>query len=118
MEQPTPVHATRRSDGLDPDSDLQRVRHLAKLLDAQFQIAGIPIGYDSIIGLVPVVGDTISAAISLYPIYLARRHGLGKLVLARMAGNVAVDWLIGTVPLIGDLFDVAFKANLRNLALF
>src|SRR5690554_6634427 len=99
------------------EADLQRLRRLAKLMDARFTIAGVPVGLDSIIGLVPGIGDTVTAAIALYPIYLAHRNGVRRSVLARMAGNVAIDWLVGAVPILGDIFDVAYKANLRNLKL-
>lgn len=98
--------------------DMQRLERLAKLLDSQFSIAGVQFGWDSLIGLVPAVGDVATAGLALYPIYLAHRHGLGRLTVLRMLGNVGVDALVGAVPLAGDVFDVAFKANRRNLELF
>lgn len=101
----------------DLEADVERVRKLAQLMDAQFEIAGIKLGWDAIIGLVPVVGDLASAAIAAYPIHIARKHKLGRLLQTRMAANVLLDWAIGAVPVIGDVFDVAFKANLKNLAL-
>ena len=101
----------------DLDTDIQRVRKLAELMDAQFEIAGIKLGWDAIIGLLPVVGDIATAVIAAYPIHIARKHKLGKLVEMRMAANVLVDWAVGSVPLLGDAFDVAFKANLKNLAI-
>jgi hypothetical protein len=97
--------------------DLERVRKLATLMDAQFEIAGIKVGWDAIIGLVPVAGDLAAAAIGAYPIHVARKHSLGKLLQARMAGNLLLDWAVGAIPLVGDLFDVGFKANLKNAAL-
>ena len=100
------------------DRDLARIEWLARSLDSKFSIAGIRFGWDSIIGLVPAVGDVATAALALYPIYLAGRHELGSWTIARMLGNVGVDVLVGAVPLAGDLFDVAFKANKRNLELF
>jgi hypothetical protein len=115
---PTPLQETLRTL-LDPglDADLNRARRLATLLDSRFQVAGIKFGLEGIIGLLPVVGDTIGTAIGLYPLYLAQRHNLGTGVKARMAANLALDWAVGLVPLLGDLFDIAYKANLKNFAL-
>ena len=97
--------------------ELQRARKLATLLDSQFSVAGVRFGLDAIVGLVPVVGDTLTALAALYPIWVARRHDLGKTVQARMALNVLADWAAGSVPIIGDLIDVTYKANLKNLKL-
>lgn len=118
MTQPIQVEAVRGQPRLDVEADLRRIRRLAKLLDARFSLGGVQFGYDAIVGLVPVVGDIVTALLALYPVYLARRHGLGGMLVARMVGNVLLDWLIGAVPLVGDLLDVAYKANLRNLELF
>jgi hypothetical protein len=107
----------RKAAQVSLETDLERVRTLAKLLDAQFEIAGIKLGWDAIIGLVPVVGDIVTAAIATYPIHIARKHNLGKGLQARMAVNVLIDWAIGAVPLAGDVFDVMWKANLKNLEL-
>jgi Domain of unknown function (DUF4112) len=99
----------------DIATDLQRVRKLAGWMDARFSIAGIRFGFDGLIGLVPAVGDTVTALVSLYPLSVARRHRLGGWVQAKILGNIAVDWVVGLVPLVGDLFDVGYKANTRNL---
>src|SRR5207253_1491074 len=101
----------------DLQADIERVRKLAIALDSQFQIAGFKFGWDAIVGLVPVAGDLAMTLIGVYPIIIARKHNLGGWVQARMAGNLLLDWLIGEVPLIGDFFDAAFKANLKNLAI-
>ena len=101
----------------DLEADLARARQLAHLMDAQFSFMGIPFGLDAIIGLVPVVGDAVTALVSLYPIWVARRHDLGKVVKGRMVLNVLVDGLAGLVPFVGDAVDVGFKANLKNLKL-
>ena len=98
----------------DAQRDLENVERLAKLLDTEFEFAGIRFGLDAIIGLVPVLGDSIAALIGLYPIYIAQQHKLGLLVRARMLLNLIIDWFIGIIPFIGDLADVAFKANIRN----
>jgi Domain of unknown function (DUF4112) len=97
--------------------DLARARKLARLMDSQFSIAGIEFGLDAIVGLIPVAGDCLTAAVSLYPIYLARRHNLGRTVQLRMGFNVLMDTLPGLIPVVGDVIDVAYKANLKNLKL-
>jgi hypothetical protein len=99
------------------EEDLQRVRTLARALDAQFEIAGIKFGWDAIAGLVPIVGDFATTAVGAYPLLVAHKHRLSKLVRFRMAGNLLIDWAIGAIPLVGDLFDVAFKAHLKNAQL-
>jgi hypothetical protein len=99
----------------DLATDVERVRKLAGWMDAKFSVAGVRFGMDGVIGLIPVVGDTVTALVSLYPLAVARRHRLGKWVQAKIFGNIALDWAVGLVPLVGDLFDVGFKANLRNL---
>lgn len=99
------------------DTDLRRARQIAKLLDAQFELAGVKFGLEAFLGLVPVVGDTVGALAGLYPLWVANRHKLGKAVQAKMAANLAIEWGGGLVPWVGDFFDVAFKANLRNVKL-
>ncbi len=103
---------------LDPRS-LERLRRLGHLLDNSFRVPGtnLRFGLDAIIGLVPGVGDLAGGALSLYIIVEAARLGVPRPLLARMGYNVAVDVLVGAVPVLGDLFDAGFKANLRNLAL-
>ena len=98
-------------------ADLHRARRLADLLDAEFSVAGIRFGLDAIAGLIPVVGDSIGFFAGLYPIHLVRKHGLGKRVEQRMIANLMVDAVGGMIPIFGDLFDISFKANLKNLAL-
>ena len=103
---------------LDPRS-LDRLRRLGNLLDNSIRVPGtnFRFGLDTIIGLVPGVGDLAGGALSLYIIVEAARLGVPRPLLARMGYNVAVDALVGAVPILGDLFDAGFKANLRNLAL-
>lgn len=98
---------------------LEHLETLERLFDRQFRIPGVPvrIGLDSILGLIPVAGDTLGAGMSLYLIWLAHRIGAGGGVKARMVGNAAVDYAIGLVPLVGDVGDVFFKANTRNVRL-
>lgn len=96
---------------------LERLEALAKLMDARFTlpILPIPIGLDTIIGLIPGVGDTISLGISGIIVAGSHKLDLPKRHLVQMGGNIFVDWLIGLVPIIGDLFDVGWKGNLRNV---
>jgi len=101
----------------DVQRDLENVDRLAKLLDTEFEFAGIRFGLDAIIGLIPVIGDSISALIGLYPVYVAQQHKLGLFIRVRMLFNLILDWLIGIIPFIGDMADVAFKANIRNAQL-
>ncbi|MEX2015297.1 MAG: DUF4112 domain-containing protein [Candidatus Hydrogenedentales bacterium] len=98
---------------------LRQVRALADLLDSKFAIPGtnFRFGLDPILGLIPGVGDAVSMALSAYIISQAQRLGLPRHVMARMVLNVLIDGLIGSIPLVGDVFDVLFKANRRNLKL-
>lgn len=93
-----------------------RARELARVLDSALTIPGtrIRIGLDSIIGLLPGGGDAIGAALSSIIVITALQQGVPKPVVWRMVGNVIIDTLIGSVPLLGDLFDVAWKANMKN----
>ena len=96
-----------------------RIDALATLLDTAFVIPGtnIRFGVDALIGLVPGIGDLITTALSLFIVREARALGAPRLLVARMLANVALDGLVGAVPLMGDAFDVAFRANRRNIAL-
>ena len=96
-----------------------QARALARLLDTAVRIPGTDIrfGLDPVLGLVPGVGDLVAGGLSAYILLLAARAGASAPVLLRMLGNLGVDALVGTVPLLGDLFDVGFKANARNVAL-
>lgn len=106
-----------RAAGPTQADSLARIGLLAKLLDNAVLIPGLNrrVGLDAVIGLVPGVGDAISAALASYIIWEARQLGLPRWKIARMVGNVAVDTAIGAIPLAGDVFDVFFKANQRNL---
>lgn len=106
-----------KAAGPSREDAVRRITALAHLLDNAFVIPGTNrrIGLDALIGLVPGIGDTVSALISSYIIWEARQLGLPRWKIARMIGNVAVDGLVGAVPLVGDLFDAGFKANMRNV---
>lgn len=96
----------------------KRLRALAWLLDNSIPLpGGFRVGIDAIIGLVPGVGDAVGALISAYIVNEARNMGAPRSVLLRMMGNVMIETIIGAIPFAGDLFDAAFKANSRNLAL-
>ena len=99
------------------EQDLTVARTIAKLMDSQFEVAGFKFGLDALIGLVPVAGDAASFVIGMYPVYLARKHKLGALVISRMMLNLGADFITGAVPLVGDVLDVAYKANLKNFKL-
>ena len=103
--------------GTDVQSIRQRVEAMEILLERSFKVPGtnFPIGLDSIIGLVPVLGDIVTTALGAYMVWEAKNLGLPNWKLWRMAGNVAVDTAIGAVPLVGDAADVLFRSNTRNL---
>jgi hypothetical protein len=98
---------------------IARLDALAALLDTAILIPGtnIRFGVDAIVGLFPGIGDAITTAISLYIVHEARQLGAPGHVIARMLGNVAVDGLVGAVPLLGDAFDVMWRSNVRNMRL-
>lgn len=109
-EQLSPEQRKRIRDELD---------RLSRLMDASFNLPGtdFKIGLDPIIGLIPGIGDSISLLISAYIVLQAHRLGASRWTLTRMVSNIVLDAAIGAVPVLGDLFDFAFKANQRNLKL-
>ena len=104
---------------LTREQRLARFEMLAKLLDVAFILPGTNIRYgvDGIVRLIPVVGDLLATAFSLWLVREARAQGAPWHVTARMLGNVAVDGVVGIVPFAGDAFDVLFRANMRNVRL-
>ena len=98
---------------------LERLDWIANLMDSAFLIPGtnITVGLDAMIGLVPGIGDTATTLISLWMVKEAHALGAPRHIVARMIGNVAIDGLVGAVPLLGDAFDVMFRANKRNMKL-
>jgi len=96
---------------------IERLDRLSQIMDTAIAVPGtnIRFGADAIIGLVPGIGDGVSTAIAAWIVYEAHRLGVPRRVLLRMIGNVAIDGLAGSVPVLGDLFDVAFRANRRNV---
>ncbi|MBA3670689.1 MAG: DUF4112 domain-containing protein [Gemmatimonadaceae bacterium] len=100
-------------------SSLARARTLARLLDSAARVPGtnVRFGLDAILGLVPGLGDIAGAAFSAHLVLLAARLGAPRATLVRMVANVAIDVVGGAVPVLGDLFDVTWRANTRNVAL-
>lgn len=98
---------------------LLQLQRLADLLDSRWRIPGTRwrFGLDGAASVVPVVGDTLTAGFSAYIIWQAASFGVPKSLLARMIANAGLDWAVGSIPVLGTVFDVAFKANRRNLAL-
>jgi hypothetical protein len=94
-----------------------RLEALARLLDGAFAIPGTNqrVGLDAIIGLVPVLGSAATAVVSAYIIMEARRLGLPRWKVARMVGNLALDSMVGSIPIAGNVFDVFFRSNQRNV---
>jgi hypothetical protein len=94
-----------------------RIEALARLMDVAFVVPGTNVRYgiDGLIGLIPIVGDLLTTAMSLWLVREARALGAPRYLVARMLGNVAVDGVVGIVPFVGDAFDVMFRANMRNM---
>ncbi|MEI9898983.1 MAG: DUF4112 domain-containing protein [Hyphomicrobium sp.] len=108
-----------RLEQAEIDAALLRINSLARLMDSLFVIPGtrVRLGVDALLGLVPVVGDVLAQLVAAYLIWEAKQLGVSKLTLWRMVGNTLIDTAIGAVPIVGDAFDVAFKANMKNLRL-
>jgi hypothetical protein len=105
------------ADRNNPAALRKRIETLELLLERSFTIPGInrPVGLDAIVGLVPVVGDVMTAVMGAYIIWEARNLGMPKWKLWRMMGNLGVDTALGAIPLVGDAFDFLFRSNTRNL---
>ena len=103
--------------GTDPVSIRRRIEAMEQLLENSFVIPGVNyrVGLDSIVGLVPVIGDFVSAAMGMYIVWEAKNLGMPKWKLWRMTGNVALDTAVGAVPVVGDALDFVFRSNTRNL---
>jgi len=114
-EQPSPEQVSSNAKV----ADIETLRQLSNLLDNAFRIPGTSygIGIDPLLGLIPGGGDFIGGLLSVYIVYSAAKMGVPKENLIRMASNIVFDSLVGTVPVAGDLFDVAWKANVKNIDL-
>ena len=117
MESPQRPRPLGLPVGRDPAAVRQRIEAMEQLLERSLTVPGINrgIGLDAIVGLVPVVGDVVTAAMGAYLIWEAHNLGLPKWKLWRMAGNVAFDSAVGAIPVAGDVFDFVFRSNSRNL---
>ncbi|MHB2267791.1 DUF4112 domain-containing protein [Aliihoeflea sp. PC F10.4] len=115
----TPGSGREVAVGPDFAAELNETQNLAWLLDARWRIplTRIRFGVDPLLGLVPGAGDVVAGVVSVYVILKARRLGAPKSLLWRMAANVAIDTVVGSVPIVGVLFDVYYKASMRNLRL-
>lgn len=98
----------------------RRIGRVTTLLDEIVSVPGtrVRFGLDPVIGLVPIVGDAVAAIVGIWVIAEATRFGIPRIVVARMSVNLLVDLAVGAIPILGDLFDLAFRSNARNLALF
>ena len=115
MDQNRPRHDTNATA---TSRDVKHLRRLARLLDSAIPLpGGFRIGLDGILGLIPGVGDALGASLSTYIVVQAARLGASPVQLVRMMLNVLLETLIGTIPVLGDLFDFAWKANERNMVL-
>jgi hypothetical protein len=105
--------------GMTHEERLAQVRWLAGLMDDAFRVPGtnLRFGWDTILGLFPGLGDVLTSALSLLIVHHAWQTGASKLTLARMIGNIGVDFVVGAVPFLGDLFDFVWKANRKNARL-
>lgn len=119
MSAPPPDASPLADDDRRHMAAIERLDSLARLLDSAVPIPGtrIRLGLDTALGLIPVVGDAVSTAMSAYMIAEAARLGAPRAVLAKMAGNVAVDFAVGAVPVVGDVFDLFWRSNDRNMRL-
>ncbi len=103
--------------GTDPQSVRQRVEGLERLLEGLFDVPllGRKVGLDAVVGLVPGIGDVVTASMGLYLVWEARNLDMPRWQIWRMLGNVGIDALVGIVPVAGDLFDFLYRSNTKNL---
>jgi len=117
-----PVRVGNSSEVYSPGERLPArdpwIEHLARLMDGAIPIGRWTIGIDPLLGLFPGIGDLIGAFISMLIVTRAVQAGIPRIAVARMLTNVAIDTLVGAIPLAGDVFDFAFKANLKNLRIY
>lgn len=113
------MNASRVEVAPDVHQSLARLEALARLMDGAFVLPGtnLRFGLEAIVGLVPVAGDMIAGLVSTYLIWEARQLGAPRWLVARMLANTLLDTTIGAIPVLGDAFDVLFRANLKNMTL-
>jgi len=118
IEQPTPkLRKEMPGLGTDPQSVRQRIEAMEKVLERMFVIPGInkPVGLDVILDIIPGIGTISAAALGSYIAWEARNLGMSKWHVARMAGNIGFDMVLGMIPWIGAIPDLFFQSNTRNL---
>lgn len=113
-------HGALTSEAVQPVDQqrlLARLELISRLFDDAVRLPGtsIRLGWDALLGLIPVAGDAATTVVSAYFVWEAHRLGARKRVLLKMLGNVGIDFLVGTIPLVGDLVDVAWRANRKNM---
>lgn len=113
------AQATARLREKLANSGVPGLEMIAHVMDSVLVIPGtnIRFGLDALLGLVPGLGDTASSLVSIYILHQAHQQGVPKWMMAKMAGNLALDYVVGSVPLVGDVFDVYWKANRKNVEL-
>jgi hypothetical protein len=94
---------------------LRRLEQVEKLFDRNFSFFGIRFGWDAVLGLVPVAGDTVAAGVGAWIFWKAQKLGVPRHLRGKMIGNIAFDYIFGAIPVLGTVVDVAFKANTRNV---
>lgn len=106
-----------KAGGTADDAAVRRMNFVALLLDSAFVVPGTNqrVGIDAIIGLVPGIGDIVTTVLSSYVIWEARNLGVSRLALGRMLTNLAIHASIGSIPIVGDIFDAFFRVNQRNM---
>ena len=118
MPNPSPLPALSPLS-FDADERLRWVERIARLMDSQFRLPGtrFRFGLDPLLGLLPVVGDLGTTAVSVALLLTMLRHGASGAVVVRMALNILLDTIVGAIPILGNVFDFAYKSNERNVAL-
>jgi hypothetical protein len=117
--QATDYRKARVDYGVRPHPADEVIERMVWLMDNSIPLAGgIRIGLDPVIGLIPGLGDILAGVVSAVIVLQAQRAGIPRSTLLRMVANVGIDTVVGSIPFAGDLFDFAFRANTKNLALY
>lgn len=113
------IHLRGWAENVSLEARIDRLHNIADLMDSRFTIPGTTIrfGLDPVLGLFPGIGDTLSFFVSAWLVKEAEALGVTPAIKYRMIGNILLDLVVGSIPVLGDILDVGFKANQRNLAL-
>jgi hypothetical protein len=121
LQNSSPPHARSEKRMTEPDraKTLHRIQRLSRLMDTAWRLpfTRIRFGFDSVFGLIPGAGDVINLSISAYAMWLAYKLGTPPRLMLRMLANTGIDFGVGAIPIVGDVFDLFFKSNTRNLKL-